>query len=160
MHIGFLLTGSNVGDRLKHLETAVKLLEERCGRITMFSTVFETAAWGKEDQRSFLNQALCIETALEAKDLLREILDIELSMGRVRGEKYGERKIDIDILFYDDVVLDEPGLHVPHPFLQDRRFALVCMNDIAPDKLHPVFFKTISELLEECEDPLPVHKFS
>lgn len=156
MHIAYLLTGTNLGDRSAHLQKALEDVEELCGRVVRVSAVFETAAWGKEDQPSFLNQAICIRTSLGPRALLEEILAIEKSMGRVRGEKYGARVIDIDILFFDDVVMHEPGLTIPHPYLHERRFALECMNDIASEFVHPGFGKTIGELLLICEDRLPV----
>ncbi len=156
MHIAYLLTGSNLGNREAQMERASAMVSEHCGDILQASAIFETAAWGKLDQPSFLNQALCIRTPLDARALLNGILDIEAAMGRVRGEKYGARIIDIDILFFDKQLIDEPGLHVPHPFLQDRKFALACMHDIAPELVHPVFFKTIQQLLIECNDPLEV----
>lgn len=156
MHIAYLLTGTNLGDRTAHLEKAIMHLEARCGIVREASAIFETAAWGKEDQPSFLNQAICIETSLDPRALLDEILSIEISMGRVREERYGARIIDIDILFFDALVMHEQGLTIPHPFLHLRRFALECMNDVAPELVHPVFQKPISGLLELCEDPLPV----
>jgi 2-amino-4-hydroxy-6-hydroxymethyldihydropteridine diphosphokinase len=156
MHIAYLLTGTNLGDRFAHLETAMKKVGESCGSLLKVSSVFETAAWGKEDQPSFLNQAICIATELEPQALLGEILAIERQMGRVRGEKYGARIIDIDILFFDDLVMHEPGLTIPHPFLHERRFALECMNDLDLEFVHPGLGRTISELLKHCEDTLEV----
>jgi 2-amino-4-hydroxy-6-hydroxymethyldihydropteridine diphosphokinase len=156
MHIAYLLTGTNLGDRKAHLERAIKEIGMRCGTVRETSAVFETAAWGKEDQPSFLNQAISLETSLSPRALLQEILEIERSMGRVREEKYGARVIDIDILFFDDIVIHEEGLTIPHPHLHKRRFALECMNDIQPRFVHPVFEKSISELLLQCEDKLDV----
>ena len=160
MHIAYLLTGTNLGDRSQHLQRAIERIGEDCGRVVKKSAVFETAAWGIEDQPSFLNQAICIETELDPQALLEEILGIERSMGRVRAEKYGARVIDIDILFYDDLSIEWPGLTIPHPFVHERRFALECMNDIAPELVHPGFDKTITRLLMECGDRLPVVKLS
>ncbi len=159
MHIAYLLTGTNLGDRCAYLAKAREAAGERCGTILIHSSIFETAAWGKEDQPEFLNQAICIQTDLNARELLNEILSIELSMGRVREEKYGARVIDIDILFFDDEIIHESGLTVPHPFLHERRFALVCMNDIAPELVHPELQLTIGELLISCTDPLEVKGF-
>jgi 2-amino-4-hydroxy-6-hydroxymethyldihydropteridine diphosphokinase len=156
MHIAYLLTGTNLGNRLTHLQSAAAQIRERCGMIREASAIFETAAWGKEDQPAFLNQALCIDTHMHPRALLEEILRIEISMGRVREEKYGARIIDIDILFFDSLVMHEPGLTIPHAFVHERRFALACMNDIAPELVHPVIEKTIRELLAACSDTLPV----
>jgi 2-amino-4-hydroxy-6-hydroxymethyldihydropteridine diphosphokinase len=159
MHIAYLLTGTNLGSRRHNLEAALESIASRCGTVLKASAVFETAAWGREDQPSFLNQCCCIATPLDARALLATILDIERSMGRVREEKYGARLIDIDILFFDADIIHEEGLTVPHPYVHERRFALVCMNDIAPLYVHPVFKRSISELLADCEDALAVKRF-
>jgi len=156
----FLLIGGNIGDRKQHLDTARKYLEQCCGKISKCSSIYETAAWGKTDQADFLNQALELETELNAKDLMKEILKIESKMGRERNEKYNARTIDIDILFFNDEIIDEPGLIIPHPQLQHRRFVLIPLNEIAPKVVHPVLKKNISELLEHCKDNLPVRPIS
>jgi 2-amino-4-hydroxy-6-hydroxymethyldihydropteridine diphosphokinase len=156
----FLLIGGNEGDRRSCLDRAVTAIGERCGRLLAVSPLFETAAWGKEDQPSFLNQALCLATPLLPRDLLQTILQIEEDMGRVRSTRYGPRSIDIDILLYEELVVDEPGLSIPHPQLPFRRFALCCLAAIAPQRLHPIQQRTIAELLASCTDPLPVNKIS
>jgi 2-amino-4-hydroxy-6-hydroxymethyldihydropteridine diphosphokinase len=158
MHIAYLLTGGNLGDREATLTKAKDLIALNCGPILSESPLYETEAWGIEDQELFLNQALKIRTELSAPLLLEEILSIEKQLGRVRQIKYGPRKIDIDILFFDHDVIHEPGLTVPHPHLQTRRFALQCLFDIAPGLVHPLFDKTITRLLAECTDPLKVYK--
>jgi 2-amino-4-hydroxy-6-hydroxymethyldihydropteridine diphosphokinase len=122
------------------------------------SSIYETAAWGKNDQPAFLNQVLEIETALSPPQLLKTILAIEENIGRVRQEKYGPRIIDIDILLFNDEVLHLPMLKIPHPQLQNRRFVLVPLAEIAPDLIHPVFKKTIAELLAICPDKLEVSR--
>lgn len=156
----YLLTGGNMGDRAAALETARNLIGEHCGKLTAVSSLYETAAWGKEDQPSFLNQALAIETTLPARQLIRKILKLEKKMGRERMEKYGPRLIDIDILLYADEVHDYPLLKVPHPELPNRRFALLPLSEIAADLVHPVLKKSISDLLDTCKDPLEVKKYS
>jgi len=123
-----------------------------------FSSLYETAAWGDNSQADFLNQALMIETGLEAVPLLSVLLEIETSMGRRRTTKYGARTIDIDILFFNHTKIRQAGLTVPHPEIQNRRFVLEPMNQIAPALIHPVFYKTIRELLKECPDTLDVKK--
>lgn len=158
MHIAYLLVGGNLGDRLENLETARRKIRA-LGTILEESALYETAAWGKEDQPAFLNQALKISTTLSAQDLLTSLLEIEKELGRSRMEKYGPRLIDIDILFFDDAVINEAGLHVPHPQLQHRRFALVCLNEVAPTFVHPVLKKNVHSLLLDCADPLPVKKW-
>lgn len=160
MNEAYLLTGGNMGDRLRYLQKAKEEIEKRCGPVLKASSVYETAAWGKEDQEAFLNQVLKVETRLTAEELLRTILDIEQLLGRKREIKYGPRFIDIDILFFNDNIIDQEGLKVPHPRMQERRFVLAPLNEIAPGKLHPVFNKDISTLLADCKDVLPVNKFS
>lgn len=158
MQNAYLLTGGNTGDRQQFLASALKALEAECGKVIAVSALYETAAWGVTDQPPFLNQAIELQTALAPQALLECILAIEVKLGRVRNQKYGPRTIDIDILLYGQEVIDEPGLVVPHPHLPNRRFALECLNDIAPAFIHPVLQKTISTLLKECTDSLTVHK--
>jgi len=160
MNEAFLLTGGNIGDRKNYLWRAKKEIEERCGKILKQSSIYETAAWGKEDQEAFLNQVLKIETGLSSEELLHTILKVEEDLGRKRDLKYGPRIIDIDILFFNNEVIDLHGLKIPHPQIQNRKFVLVPLNEIAAEKIHPVFRKTVSRLLSECPDPLTVNKFS
>lgn len=156
----FLLIGGNMGDRLQNLHQAIALLEDTCGPVIQQSAVYETAAWGKTDQEAFLNQALLLKTLLTPQELITTILSVEEQLGRRRMEKNGPRVIDIDIIFYNDLVMHEPHLTIPHPQLQNRRFVLVPLQEIAPAFVHPVLRKTITELLEECKDDLAVEKFS
>jgi 2-amino-4-hydroxy-6-hydroxymethyldihydropteridine diphosphokinase len=156
----FLLTGGNIGDRRNYLLKAKNEIIERCGNILKASDVYETAAWGNEKQESFLNQVLKIETSHPAQKLLKIILQVEENLGRKRQLKYGPRTIDIDILFFNNEIINEEGLKIPHPQIQNRRFVLIPMMEIAPDKIHPLFNKTISQLLLECSDPLEVNKFN
>ena len=159
MHIAYLLTGGNRGNREDYLQEALAAIQKEAVLLAA-SAIYQTAAWGKNDQPDFLNQALKIQTTLSPGDLLRCVLRIEQSLGRTRDIKYGPRTIDIDILFYDDRVVEEPNLVIPHPQLHNRRFALQCLADIAPALVHPVLSKTISQLLEDCPDPLQVHKLT
>jgi 2-amino-4-hydroxy-6-hydroxymethyldihydropteridine diphosphokinase len=154
----FLLIGGNMGDRLQNLRQAIVFLQDTCGPVVQQSAVYETAAWGKTDQAAFLNQAVLLTTTLPAQDLIATILMVEEKMGRLRMEKFGPRIIDIDILFYNDAVIDEPNLTVPHPQLQNRRFALEPLNEIAGTFVHPVLHKTVEQLLLECKDELEVKK--
>ena len=160
MNEAYLLIGGNMGDRMHYLLAAKKMLQLDCGTITRQSSVYETEAWGMENQDPFLNQAVLLETELTAKELLVTILVIEEKLGRKREVKYGPRLIDIDILFYNDEVIKIDNLKLPHPQIQYRRFALQCLNDIASGKIHPVFQKPVAQLLAECTDPLTVNKFS
>ncbi len=158
MNVSYILTGSNLGNRLEYLLNAKEAIIETVGAIVNNSCVYETAAWGLEDQPFFLNQALEIHTALSASSLLDHLLKIEKDLGRNRDVKYGPRFIDIDILFFNEEVIEQKGLTIPHPQLHKRRFALQCLNDIASSFVHPIFFKTVQQLLSECADPLPVKK--
>ena len=158
MNKAFLLIGANLGNREENFERAKEMIKENCGEITKSSACYETAAWGKTDQPSFLNQALEIETKMSAKQLMRYILKMETTMGRERKEKYGPRIIDIDILLFNNRQYDYSFLKIPHPEMQNRRFALVPLQEIAPDLQHPVFKKSISQLLEECPDESDVKK--
>ncbi len=155
----YLLLGSNEGDRVDWLMQCMKKLSQSCGRIAGQSGMYETAAWGLEDQPDFLNMAVCLDTTLLPEQLLQGIQQVEKELGRQREVKWGQRTLDIDILLYNDDIIRLPHLTVPHPYMQDRRFVLVPLHEIAPQLLHPVFHKTIAQLLEECPDKLEVKYF-
>lgn len=150
----FLITGGNVGDRKKNLETAAALIEKRVGKIIIQSKIYETEAWGITYQPSFYNQILVIESQFPARKALNEILKIEAEMGRKRTVKNAARIIDIDILFFNDEIVNEENLLIPHPEIPNRRFVLMPLNEIAPDMLHPGLKKTMKELLAESKDHL------
>ena len=160
MNTAYLLTGGNLGERVHNLAMARELVEAQTGNIIAASSLYETAAWGNTDQPAFLNQAIMIETPLNARQLIRRILKIEKKMGRVREEKYGPRLIDIDILLFNNEKHNYQFLKLPHPEMQNRRFALLPLAEIAPEIIHPVLKKTITELLQECKDDLEVKKYS
>lgn len=149
-----------MGDRLQNLEAATKAIERAAGAIVSKSSMYETAAWGKEDEADFLNQVLKIETHLTASSLLRKLLGIEQLLGRVRTGKYDPRNIDIDILLYNHHIINLPHLIVPHPRMTQRRFVLEPLDEIAPDFTHPILQESIHQLLLVCTDPLDVKKFS
>lgn len=149
-----------MGDREENLATARLLLNKDCGTIVQSSSLYETAAWGKTDQPAFLNQALALDTELNARQLIRRILKAEKSMGRIREEKYGPRIIDIDILLFNQEKHNYHFLKLPHPELPNRRFALLPLAEIAAAVMHPVLNKTIALLLEECRDELEVKQLS
>ena len=159
MHQAYLLLGSNLGDRDQIFNQAIESLVT-VGRVLAVSGRYETAAWGRRDQPGFLNQALLLQTTLEPPLLLDSILSIERQLGRERKERYGPRTIDIDILLYDDLIVQTEKLMIPHPELPNRRFALTALTEIAPNYLHPEKKQTIQELLLNCSDPLPVHLLS
>jgi 2-amino-4-hydroxy-6-hydroxymethyldihydropteridine diphosphokinase len=157
MNVAYLILGGNIGDRLENLKKTLALIDKNAGKIIKRSDVFITAAWGKTDQPDFYNQAVQIETMLTPKDLLNELLRIEAAAGRIRnGEKWGERTMDIDILFYNNEIILEDHLKIPHPHLQDRKFVLAPLAQIAPEYMHPQLNKTTSNLLKECGDTLEV----
>lgn len=159
MNKAFLLIGGNVGERKKNLDKAIQLLEEQAGKIVKTSSVYETAAWGKTDQAAFLNQALEIDTDMNAKQLMQTILKIEKTIGRERKEKYGPRIMDIDIIFFNSDRYNNDFLRIPHPEMQNRRFVLLPLAEIAPSYIHPELKKTVIELLSTCPDELAVNKY-
>ena len=148
----YLLLGSNEGQPMENLTTSRLLIEIRCGSIIRQSSIYETEAWGIKHQKSFLNQAILVSTDLSPAALLETIKQIENDLGRIETVRWGPRIIDIDILFYGNETIDEPDLNIPHPFIQDRRFTLVPMAEIAPDLMHPILEKTMVELLTICKD--------
>ena len=140
MNKAYLLTGGNMGNREENLAMARTTYQRtNAADIKAISSIYETAAWGKTDQPSFLNQALEIDTDLKPRQLLRQLLKIEKQMGRVREEKYGPRMIDIDILFFNDEIHNYPLLKIPHPEMQNRRFVLVPLAEICPGLYSPGF---------------------
>src|SRR5258706_4583936 len=155
----FLLLGSNSGDRPGQLRRAMDAIENELGNIMARSRVYETAPWGKADQPDFLNQVLQIESLLSPAELLSKVLGIERALGRTRQEKWGERLIDIDILYFGDKTIDTGDLIVPHPHIAARRFVLVPLVEISPGFIHPLLQKSNLELLKECPDILPVKEF-
>lgn len=149
----FLGLGTNLGDRSKNLNDAVSGINEHIGKVVEISSVYETEPWGFKSESQFLNIVIKVETRLNPAAVLKEILRIELLLGRVRTEnQYSSRIIDIDILFFDDQVIDSGDLKVPHPKLQERKFVLVPLCELEPEMVHPALNKTMASLLEACED--------
>jgi 2-amino-4-hydroxy-6-hydroxymethyldihydropteridine diphosphokinase len=156
----YLLMGGNTGDRLENLNRASKAIERQCGPILKRSSFYETAAWGMEGEPDFINQLLLIKTDLDPEKLLSTLLNIESEMGRKRQKRYASRDIDIDILYYNDIVYQSTALTIPHPRISQRKFALVPLAEIAPDLVDPVSAKDMTILLNCCNDPLEVNLFS
>ena len=158
--LAYLLLGSNLGDRAALLRQARARLAATAGVIEAESDFYETAAWGREDQPAFLNQALAVRTALSPADLLAACLATEQQAGRERRERWGSRTLDVDILFFGEEIIATPTLIVPHPRLVERRFALVPLAEIAGSRQHPQLCETIDTLLAHCADPLPVVRWT
>ncbi len=142
-----------------YLEKARKQISLHIGKIQTTSSVYETEPWGFSAEIPFLNQVAISETILEPQQVMQKILGIEKDLGRIRKQgRYSSRRIDIDILFYDDMIINEKDLVIPHPMLHKRRFALEPLAEIEPELVHPVLKKTISDLYKECSDNSEVRK--
>lgn len=147
----YVSLGTNLGDKDNNLRTAVRLMQERIGKVISLSSFYETAPWGFQSEHSFLNAAACIETRLSPEQLLLVTQQIERELGRTQkssGNAYKDRLIDIDLLMYDNLQIYSDQLVLPHPLMTERRFVLEPLAEIAPETIHPVTGKTIRELLE------------
>ncbi len=144
-HLVYISLGSNLGDRALNLRNAIVALAPKVQSLVL-SSIYETEPWGYADQPSFLNQVIKTETTLAPMDLLVFMKDIEVQLGRKETFRFGPRLIDLDILFYDDLILDTPRLTIPHSRITERAFVIIPLAEISPDLIHPVFKKTIQEL--------------
>lgn len=149
-HTVFLALGSNIGNRLANLKAAVSNLSPQLN-LKKRSSVYETPPWGYTEQDAFLNQVVKAETYMEPQPLLRHLKRLESALGRVPNFQNGPRLIDIDILFYDNLVLDTPPLVIPHPRLHERAFVLVPAAEIEPDFIHPVLQRTLRDLRDKSD---------
>ena len=146
-HTAYLALGSNLGDKEANLRRALELLQQRGVEVVKTSSFICTEPYGVTDQPQFLNGVCEVRTSLAPLALLHTLLEIEQEMGRVRLRHWGERNIDLDLLLYEDVVMDTPELILPHPDMQNRDFVLLPLAEIAPEIIHPTLQKTISELV-------------
>ena len=157
----YILLGGNLGDKSRIFSEARDKLEKRLGEINSLSAVYETEPWGFESSDLFWNQVLEFKTILSPEEVLWQTQQTEIELGRIsKSNQYDSRIIDVDILFYGDQVISQPNLISPHPRIQERKFALIPLCEIAPYLLHPVFRKNMIRLLEECTDQLNVKKIS
>jgi len=150
--IAFISLGTNMGDRLLNLEQAKTAIEQIDIEVISGSSIYETEAWGNKSQAAFYNQVCQIKTFLDPSSLLKSLLAIEKSLGRERKQKWEARIIDIDVLFFNNEIINEVGLAIPHPHLHERRFVLIPLVEIAPNIIHPVLKKTSAELLNQLTD--------
>lgn len=149
-YIGF---GSNLGDRLNNCRNAIRALAALppCSLLKI-SSFYETSPVGLVEQPAFINGVVLLETAEDAHWLLRQMLEIENTFGRIRTLKWGPRSIDLDLLFFDDQIINTPELSVPHPSLHERRFVLEPLNEVAPDFCHPSLGKSVADLRNDLKD--------
>lgn len=151
----YILFGSNMGDKDRLFVDACVLINNRCGRVMEVSPAYESEPWGFEAEEWFLNRAIAVDTELEPEEMMQKLLEIEKGLGRVRHPEqkgYESRPIDLDIMYFGNRVIDTPTLQVPHPRLHLRRFALVPLDKMIPDFVHPVLNLTQHELLQDCPD--------
>jgi 2-amino-4-hydroxy-6-hydroxymethyldihydropteridine diphosphokinase len=158
MQTSYILLGSNLGDKVSNLQQACELTDRRAGTISKRSSLYLTESWGFKTSDTFINQVVEIKTNEPPEQLLAILLAIENELGRKRNGtgEFESRIIDLDLLFYENIVLRSVGLVLPHPLLHKRKFVLIPMNELAPQWVHPVFGKTIAQLLDECDDHLKV----
>lgn len=157
----YLGLGSNKGERISFINKAISEIE-LLPRTEVFisAAIYETEPWGNIEQDDYLNTAIGIKTELNAEDLLKELKRIEKLIGRIENRKWSEREIDIDLLFYGDEIIEKENMKVPHGQIENRRFVLVPMKEIAPELIHPVLKKSISQLLNCTSDKLNVFKYN
>lgn len=149
IHSAYIGIGSNLGNRKESCERAIRLLIEHGITVIKRSSLIETEPWGVMEQPKFINMAVEVETDLEPENLLHLLKKIELAVGRLPTSHWGPRIIDLDILLYDDLIMESPELLIPHPGMSEREFVLKPLAEIAPDKMHPVLKKSIKDLLME-----------
>ena len=156
----FLALGSNLGNRMSHLQGAITKLSDHADiQVDQQSGIYETEPMYVKEQDPFLNMVVVGSTILNPSDLLTEVKKIEKALGRKERKKNGPREIDIDIIFYGDQIVARSGLQIPHPSLEERKFVLLPLNDLAPGFISPAHDKSISQLLRECPDDSYIRPF-
>ena len=153
------MLGSNLQNRTQMISDAIKLISIEAGDVLATSNLYESSALGLEAQPPFINQAIVISTQLLPKQLLNTCQEIEKTIGRIKTEKWGPRIIDIDILYFDDCIVNDIDLKIPHPYLPDRRFSLVPLAEISPNWVHPTLNKNTLQMLSDCLDRGEVNLF-
>ena len=151
MNIIYIQIGSNLGDRISYINNSMQQIETKIGKILYSSKIYESSPWGNINQENFLNSVIKVESNLDAFKALDTIHEIEENLGRKRIQKWGERCIDLDILFFNNQVIDSKNLTIPHPYIQDRNFVLIPLNEITLLH-HPILKKDIFALLNDCTD--------
>lgn len=161
MNVAFLGLGGNMGDRLENLDKALTLLERSCGEIAIRSRVYETEAWGSDSKNNYLNQVVKLRTSTDVETLLQKMLAIEIELGRKRDAfQNSDRTVDLDILLFNEEIINLNHIQIPHPRLHLRKFVLVPLCELEPNLIHPVFKETVAELLKNCKDDLQVKLYS
>lgn len=157
----FIALGANMGNTFLNIINAQEHIEKNIGPITKYSSLIQSQPWGNvHQQNDFLNRIIIVETVMSPETVMDKLLEIELQMGRVRKEKWGPRIIDLDMIYYGDRIIHSKSLEIPHPRLQERKFVLFSLNEIAPEYLHPVAKKTNHQLFLECTDNSEIHLYN
>jgi 2-amino-4-hydroxy-6-hydroxymethyldihydropteridine diphosphokinase len=158
-HYAYILLGSNIGERINEINAAKAFIRQTGAIITAESAIYETTAWGDIPQADFLNQVIAIQTTLDPDALMKSLLEIEKRMGRTREQQMGPRTIDLDILYYDQMIYRSEWVIIPHPLLHERRFVLKPLSELIPTYIHPVLHTSNASLLDACRDNLEVKKW-
>ena len=160
-HQAWICLGTNLGDRLTMLDTARERIQGSCGKIILESGIYESRSWGYESENEFYNQCVVLDTRLDPGSLLQELQRIEKEFGREKKNGvYEDRTLDLDILFYDDHIVEQDDLVIPHPHISERMFVLQPLAEISPGKNHPVSGIMVKQLLQQCMDPVKVKRIS
>ena len=149
-----------MGNRMSHIKNSMKQIEQEVGLIICSSKIYESSPWGKTNQKHFLNSVIKVETKLAPSNVLEKLQIIEKKLGRIRKEKWRERIIDLDILFFNSEIINTKKLKIPHPYIQNRRFVLVPLSEINSDYTHPILQRNILSLLKKCNDTKKVEEYA